>query len=109
MTSSSHLQEPVDSEAGHVRFLRADRDTQATAGRDGRDSEPSSAGRSGHRGSALAAVLALQILLVVFPGQIAGAGSRNQRRPFILRERHNSETAVHGFSHVASPVYKGFL
>jgi len=103
MASSIHLPELVDREAGHVRFLRADKDTQATTGRGGRDSEPSFAGHSATEdqslqqcwpfaGRALTPVLshrlctfvkALQILLVVFPGQIAGASSRDQRLPFI--------------------------
>ena len=52
-------------------------------------------------------VKALLILLVVFPGQIAGVGSRNQRLPFILRELYNGETAVHGFANMASSIYKG--
>src|SRR5205807_10012035 len=52
-------------------------------------------------------VKALPVLLVVFPGQIAGAGSRNQGLPFSLRERYNGETAVHGFGNMASSIYRG--
>src|ERR1700688_4462123 len=52
-------------------------------------------------------VKAFLILLVAFPGQVAGVCSPNQRLPLILRDLHNDQTTVHSFASVASSIYKG--